>query len=160
MADNSEYTRLVAALKDDGFRMTGPRRAMLRALSRAGVPLSVQQIHDAANQILNPEREAGEEELDLVTAYRFANLLSEKGLAQRIELNEGYFRYEIAESSERPHHHHLVCRTCGKIEDFQHCGLDHLTERLEKESGFRVDEHKLEIFGTCPACITADAAKN
>lgn len=132
--------------------MTAPRRAMLRALSQAGVPLSVQQIHEEANRILNPENGVGEEELDLVTAYRFANLLAEKNLAQRIEFNEGYFRYEIAESSERPHHHHLVCRSCGKIEDFQDCGLTHLTTRLEKESGFKVAEHKLEVFGTCPKC--------
>ena len=151
MADNSEYTRLVGALKEEGFRLTAPRRAMLRALSRAGKPLSVQQIHEQANRILNPEY-ADEEELDLVTAYRFANLLAEKNLAQRIELNEGYYRYEIAESQDRPHHHHLVCKQCGKIEDFQDCGVGALTERLEAESGFKVDEHKLELFGVCADC--------
>jgi Fur family transcriptional regulator, ferric uptake regulator len=154
MARNPEYTRMLNFLKDEGYRVTGPRRALLRILSTTKEPLSVQELHAA----VNPELEEGEEEVNLVTVYRFANLLVDLGLARRVEFGQGYYRYEREESQDGPHHHHLVCQKCGKIEDFHGCDLHNLTARLEEESGFKVERHQLELYGTCPTCQTAKTA--
>jgi Fur family ferric uptake transcriptional regulator len=74
------------------------------------------------------------------------------GLARRVEFGQGYYRYERAEPEDGPHHHHLVCQRCGKIEDFLGCDVAALASRLEAESGFKVERHQLELYGTCPGC--------
>ncbi|MDX1931714.1 MAG: Fur family transcriptional regulator [Capsulimonadales bacterium] len=153
MAKSPEYARMLGLLKAQGYRVTGPRRALLRLLAQATKPLSVQEIHAAVNPP-GTKSDDREEEINLVTVYRFANLLVDLGIARRVEFGQGYYRYERAESQDGPHHHHLVCERCGRIEEFQGCEIGNLTLRLEQESGFRVERHQLEVFGTCPQCQT------
>ncbi len=151
MARNAEYNRMLATLKDKGYRVTGPRRALLRLLATSSAPLSVQEMHAS----VNPEPEDGEEpeeEINLVTVYRFVNLLVDEGIARRVEFGQGYYRYEREENQDGPHHHHLVCQKCGKIEDFHGCDVASLAARLEEESGFKIERHQLELYGTCPTC--------
>lgn len=152
MARYPEYTRMLNLLKAQGYRLTSPRRALLRLLAQSTKPLSVQEIHAAVNPNANAGEDS-EEEINLVTVYRFANLLVDLGLVRRVEFGQGYYRYERAESQDGPHHHHLVCERCGRVEDFHGCDLHALTARLEQESGFRVERHQLEIYGICPNCL-------
>ena len=155
---------MLAALKAGGYRVTAPRRALVRLLVDTQEPLSVQEMCQQVN-VAQRLRSSGEEEtedsrndaasaeaINLVTVYRFANLLVEMGLARRVEFGQGYSRYEREEPQEGPHHHHLVCQRCGKVEDFHGCDIGGLTSRLEAESGFKVERHQLELYGTCPIC--------
>ena len=148
MPPNAEYARMLRVLKDRRYRVTGPRRALLHLLSESREPLSVQEMCRAVNASDAPADEA----VNLVTVYRFANLLVELGLARRVEFGQGYYRYEREEPQDGPHHHHLVCQRCGKVEDFHGCDIAPLTSRLEAESGFKVERHQLELYGTCPRC--------
>lgn len=150
-APDAEYDRLLRALKAGGYRVTEPRRALLRLLARGGEPLSIQEMWEAVNAA-SGKGAAGDESVNLVTVYRFANLLVEMGLVRRIEFGQGYFRYEREEPQDGPHHHHLVCRRCGRVEDFHGCDIAPLASRLEAQSGFRVERHQLELYGTCAAC--------
>lgn len=154
---NTEYARLLTALKTEGYRMTAPRRALLRLLADTQEPLSVQEMHTAVNTSGYSEPDEAGEEINLVTVYRTANLLVDLGLARRVEFGQGYYRYEREESQDGPHHHHLVCQQCGKVEDFHGCDIASLTTRLEEESGFKVERHQLELYGTCPLCQTEPA---
>ena len=161
---DADYERMLAALKAQGCRTTAPRRALLRLLADTREPLSVPEMHAAVNAgsmgKANKSSEAedkkneGGDETNLVTVYRFANLLVEMNLARRIEFGEGFYRYEKEESQTGPHHHHLVCQKCGKIEDFEGCDLGGLIGRLENETGFVVQKHQLEFFGACADCRT------
>ena len=148
---DGEYRRLLGALKQAGHRVTAPRRALLRLLARTREPLSVQEMCDAVNAS-DDGSAASAEPVNLVTVYRFANLLAELKLARRVEFGQGYYRYEREEPQTGPHHHHLVCQRCGAIEDFHGCDIAALVARLEDESGFRVERHQLELYGICPAC--------
>ncbi|MBC8103694.1 MAG: transcriptional repressor [Cytophagales bacterium] len=152
MPIDAEYNRLLSALKGQGYRLTNPRRALVRLLAGSGEPLSIQEMHAAVNESV--VREGGsDEDINLVTVYRFANLLVDLRLARRVEFGQGYYRYEREEPQSGPHHHHLVCNRCGKIEDFQGCDIAQtLSARLEAESGFKVERHQLEMYGTCPSC--------
>jgi Fur family ferric uptake transcriptional regulator len=152
MPRNAEYERLLNALKGRGYRVTAPRRALLRLLSEAREPLSVQEMCRGVNAASSAAPDPSEGPVNLVTIYRFANLLVELGLARRVEFGQGYYRYERAEPEDGPHHHHLVCQRCGKIEDFLGCDVAALASRLEAESGFKVERHQLELYGTCPGC--------
>lgn len=146
----ADYETLLGALRDAGCRITAPRRALLELMTETEQPLSVPEMHTEVNRRLGGP--AGDEVVNLVTVYRFANLLVELGLARRVELGQGYARYERAERQDGPHHHHLVCERCGKIEDFHGCDVATLAARLESESGYKIARHQLELYGTCPAC--------
>lgn len=150
MARHPEYVRMLGTLKEEGYRVTAPRRALLRTLAETREPLSIQELHARVNP--EPDPEDPEEEINLVTVYRFANLLVDLGLVRRVEFGQGYYRYEREESQTGPHHHHVVCRQCSKVVDFQGCDLGDLTDRLESETGFRIERHQLELYGVCPAC--------
>jgi Fur family transcriptional regulator, ferric uptake regulator len=152
MLRDAEYDRLLQALKEGGYRVTEPRRALLRLLAATREPLSVQEMCAHVNDSLTAAGGATENSVNLVTVYRFANLLVDIGLARRVEFGQGYYRYEREEPQSGPHHHHLVCRRCGRVEDFHGCDIGPLTSRLEAESGFKVERHQLELYGTCPTC--------
>ena len=152
MARHPEYVRMLNTLKEEGYRVTAPRRALLRTLAETREPLSIQELHARVNPEPEPDEEP-EEEINLVTVYRFANLLVDLGLVRRVEFGQGYYRYERDESQEGPHHHHIVCRQCGKVEDFHGCDLHDLTNRLEGDTGFKIERHQLELYGVCPQCL-------
>ncbi len=86
----------------------------------------------------------------LATVYRTLEKFVSVGILERIDFQEGKFRYEFMHG----HHHHAICNSCGKVEDV----VDSLTEveaiesRIQKESGFRVTKHALELFGICNKC--------
>jgi len=142
--------QILAELKDAGCRITQPRQALAALFAEAPAPMSVPELHGEVNARL--ARFPGDEPVNLVTVYRFVNLLVERGIARKVEFGQGYFRYEAAESQDGPHHHHIVCDACGKVTDFDDCGMDALIERLEAESGFRIARHQLELYGSCPDC--------
>lgn len=148
--DPREAARLLDALREAGCRITAPRRALVELMVSTAAPLSVPEMHAEVNRRLGAA--PGDEPVNLVTVYRFANLLVDLHLARRVELGQGYARYEREETQDGPHHHHLVCERCGKIEDFHGCDVGRLAERLESESGFKIARHQLELYGTCPTC--------
>jgi Fur family ferric uptake transcriptional regulator len=78
-------------------------------------------------------------------------LLSELGLAQRIDLGDGRARYERVEI-EDDHHHHLVCNECGRVEPFSDERLERALRRLEDETGFAIASHDALLRGACDDC--------
>ena len=101
-------------------------------------------------RVVRPIKE-GSHFIDLVTVYRTLSVLKELELVSQLELHqEGQFRYEIR--AGREHHHHIRCRTCGKIADLLLCPLKKLQALIEKETQFIVNEHSLEFSGLCPKC--------
>jgi len=144
---------MLTALKEEGYRVTAPRRALLRLLAEAKQPLSVQEMHSAVNPGgAHGSDDDDDDTINLVTVYRFANLLVDLGLARRVEFGQGYYRYEKEEPQDGPHHHHLVCVRCGRIEDFTGCDVASLSAKLESERGYKIERHQLELYGLCPTC--------
>ena len=123
--------------------MTRTRQAVLSLLEKAKYPLSPNELFSE----LQKQKVA----IDLVTVYRNLTTLKELGLVTQLELHqEGQFRYEIKEGRE--HHHHIRCKSCGRIVDLLLCPLKKLTELIEKETRFIVGDHSLEFSGWCPKC--------
>lgn len=150
-----EIARFHGILRESGCRMTAPRAALVELLVGADSPLSVPEMHTEVNRRLAAF--PGDEPVNLVTVYRFANLMVEVGLARKVEFGQGYARYERSEAQDGPHHHHIVCESCGSIADFDECEIDGLAKRLETSSGYRISRHQLELYGTCPDCLTSAA---
>ncbi len=136
----------LAALKAAGMRVTAPRTAMLRALARARSPLSVEEVRRAAG-----------EDADLVTAYRTMESLEKIGLVRRHLLESGKSLYELSDPRHPgAHHHHVICRLCGKMEPLPGCQAE-IFEEAARRLGYAELTHVLEIFGVCPACAREKA---
>jgi len=83
------------------------------------------------------------------TVYRQIEKLLEENKIVAVELGDGKKRYE---SSNLNHHHHLVCKKCGKLEDIV---LDEkkIVSEISKKTNFKIENHSLEFFGICVNCI-------
>ncbi|MCL1925880.1 MAG: transcriptional repressor [Syntrophorhabdaceae bacterium] len=136
MRKHSETLRRV------GQTATRGRKEILRILEEAPIPLSPRDIHDRF-----PEPKP-----DAATVYRNLSLLLSLGLVRSVALHERSRRYEAA--SAGVHRHRVVCRDCGRIEAFQAatCDLSKIEEEIRRRLGFKVADHSLEFFGSCPDC--------
>ncbi len=136
-----------ASVKDEiraaGKRMTRTRLAVLSALESTKYPLSPSELYAH----LKRQNVA----IDQVTIYRNLNALKSIGLVRQLKLHqEEQFRYEMKEGRE--HHHHIRCKSCGRIEDLLLCPLKKLTAMIERETRYIVGDHSLEFSGWCPQC--------
>ena len=132
----------LAALDRAGYRLTGPRRAVADLIAaRAGHFTAANLVDDAAAQRLDMSR---------ATIFRTLEALEGVGAIERIDLPTGDHAYITCEPAA--HHHHVVCRRCGRANDVDDAGLAAVVERIAGETGYRINAHRLELFGLCPAC--------
>jgi Fur family transcriptional regulator, ferric uptake regulator len=125
-----------------GYRITTSRRAVMEALREAHEPLSAQELLVRGRK--------HHQALGLVTVYRTLDLLSELGIVRRVHCSDGCHGYVGASPG---HHHAILCVHCGRATEFQ--GQDDLTGllgRVQRETGFEVDDHLLQLYGTCAEC--------
>jgi len=84
------------------------------------------------------------------TVYRMMKLLIRCGLAREIELADGITRYEHLFNHE--HHDHLICMECGNSIEFYNPEIESLQDAASAQLGFKVLDHKLQIYGVCSNC--------
>lgn len=86
----------------------------------------------------------------LATVYRNLAALAEDGILDTVKSTDGTTLYRECESSE--HHHHLVCRSCGKTEEFHLKGLEETLNEMGRKMGFSALSHTVELTGLCSKC--------
>jgi Fe2+ or Zn2+ uptake regulation protein len=84
-----------------------------------------------------------------VTVYRTLGILHELGLVRRLQLENGSSAYAAA---SRGHAHHVICRGCRRAVEFMGCSIEGVLASAAHSTGFRVENHQLELFGLCPDC--------
>jgi len=84
------------------------------------------------------------------TVYRMMKLMIRCGLAREIELADGITRYEHLFNHE--HHDHLICMECGNSIEFYNPEIEALQDSASAQLGFKVLDHKLQIYGVCQEC--------
>jgi Fur family ferric uptake transcriptional regulator len=124
-----------------GTRPTRQRRAVAAAMQSFDDFRSAQDIHDLL-------RRAGEN-VGLSTVYRTLQTLADGGEVDVLRTEDGEALYRRC--SER-HHHHLVCRACGRTVEVAGPTVESWADSVAAEHGFSDVSHTLEIFGTCPSC--------
>ncbi len=102
-----------------------------------------------AQQLFADLRQQGSK-IGLTTVYRNLQALADAGEADTMRLPNGEQLYRLC--GQGRHHHHLVCRTCGRTIDVEGPAVEKWTERVAEEHGFTDVAHTLEIFGTCANC--------
>jgi len=130
------------ALTTHGCRITAARRAIIATLQKTMVPLTPPEILTRG--------QTQHHALGLVTVYRTLAVLEELTLVRRVHRDDGCHGYLPAAPG---HHHALVCKVCGRASEFSGNGdLDVLIARVQALTGYRVDDHLLQLVGVCPAC--------
>ena len=84
------------------------------------------------------------------TVYRTMKILVDCGLAREIDLADGITRYEHLYNHE--HHDHMICMQCGQSIEFYDPGIESLQDEASAQLGFKVFDHKLQIYGLCRDC--------
>lgn len=127
-----------------GQRYTGNRRTLVELLRVARNPLSL------------PELLGMDPSLSQSSTYRNLSVLEEAGAVSRVVTGADHTRFELAEDLTE-HHHHLVCDSCGAVEDFALPGdveemLDRALVDAARRMGFDAERHSLDLVGRCGAC--------
>lgn len=130
-------------------RVTKQKVAVSEALDDLADFVSTQELH----RILQ-ERGAS---VSLATTYRIVQAMAEDGLLDVLRADDGEARYRRCEA--HGHHHHLVCRRCGKAVEIEAPAVEAWASRIADEHGYTQVEHTVEIFGLCPECSAAVAAE-
>ena len=122
-------------------RNTWQKTAVLEQLSNTAEFVSAQELHQ---QISRSGKKLG-----LTTVYRALTEMVEQGLADSLSISDGEMRYRICTPE---HHHHLICRVCGKTVEFDLPGFEELALEVAKANGFTELSHEIELFGVCAGC--------
>jgi Fur family transcriptional regulator, ferric uptake regulator len=123
------------------LRPTRQRLAVVAALETCDDFRSAQEIHDL---LVNSGESVG-----LATVYRTLQALTEGDEVDALRSEDGETVYRRC---SRSHHHHLVCRSCGRTVEVEAPEMESWSTRIAAEHGFRETNHHLEIFGTCSSC--------
>ncbi|MCZ2815917.1 Fur family transcriptional regulator [Modestobacter sp. VKM Ac-2984] len=107
----------------------------------------------SAQEVHARMRAAGDS-IGLSTVYRAVQALVDDGELDSIRTDAGEAIYRRCSTR---HHHHLVCRACGRTEEVEGPAVERWADRVAGEHGFVDVTHTLEIFGTCAACHRAGA---
>ncbi|MGY0373867.1 Fur family transcriptional regulator [Clostridium sp. JNZ J1-5] len=130
------------SLKDKGYKLTKQRKSIIEVLMESrGQFLSVEDIYLKCKEKYP--------KTNLSTVYRNLEILEFINLVHRTSINGSSSSYEII--CNDCHHHHVICKNCGKTETIDFCPLQDIESKIN-EDGFVVTDHKLELYGYCKSC--------
>jgi Fur family ferric uptake transcriptional regulator len=126
-------------LKKAGLKVTLPRLKILQILQ---LP---QHQHVSAEEVYKVLLEQ-EEEIGLATVYRVLNQFEDAGILDRHHFEGGKSVFEL---SQKDHHDHLVCLTCGKVIEFEDDMIEQRQEEIATKNNIRLTNHSLYLYGHC-----------
>jgi Fur family ferric uptake transcriptional regulator len=129
-------------LRDNGLKITPNREVILETFLDNEGHRSVEEIH---RTVRNSDPRIG-----YTTVYRTMKLLARCGLAREIDLADGITRYEHLFNHQ--HHDHMICMECGRSIEFLNPEIESLQDAASEQMGFKVLDHKLQIYGICRDC--------
>lgn len=125
--------------KEQGLRLTEPRKDVFTILNTSENPLTLGEIVKASQLA------------ERTSVYRTLLLFTNLGVVDMIQIGFKQ-RYELAEPF-RPHHHHLVCIQCGSLVDLERTPrLEKLVHKLAATHGYELRAHHIELQGICSHC--------
>jgi Fur family ferric uptake transcriptional regulator len=134
----------VDELKSSGLKATLPRIKILEVFQRA------EQRHMTAEDVFKALLTEGAD-IGLATVYRVLMQFEQAGLLTRSHFESGKSVFEL---NEGQHHDHLVCLTCGRVEEFYDPEIEKRQRAVAQSRGFELHEHALSLYAACvkPSC--------
>ncbi|EOD01499.1 Fur family transcriptional regulator [Caldisalinibacter kiritimatiensis] len=129
-------------LKENGYKITSQRKAILEVL------IDYQDHFISAEKLFNKVK-IKNSKVNLSTIYRNLDILNSLDFVHKITINDDYSLFSLVSLDE--HHHHIICKCCGKTEVIPFCPFDDL-KAFAEEKGFDLTQHKIELYGYCKDC--------
>jgi Fur family ferric uptake transcriptional regulator len=139
-----EMQVMIDYLRDNKLKVTPHRELILEIFLNHEGHRSVEDIYRTVRK--------EDPRVGYTTVYRTMKLLAECGLAREIDLADGITRYEHLFNHE--HHDHMICMECGTSIEFLNAEIESVQDAASEELGFKVLDHRLQIYGVCRKCQT------
>ncbi|MBB4825350.1 Fur family peroxide stress response transcriptional regulator [Sporosarcina luteola] len=136
----------LVTLKESGVRITPQRHAILEFLISS-------ESHPTADEIYKA-LEHDFPNMSVATVYNNLRVFRNAGLVKELTYGDSSSRFDFVTHD----HYHIICDQCGTIVDFHHPGLEEVEHLASHVTGFKVNSHRLEVYGTCPKCANNAAA--
>ena len=143
MVDDDLHGTVATRLRRARQRYTANRRAVVEILEAADHPLTIAELLDGRH-------------LAQSSVYRNLTILTETGVVHRVTSTDEFTRYELAEDLTE-HHHHLICSSCGTVEDVPASSrleqsVQKAADEIARRTGFRTQHHRVDLVGLCARC--------
>ena len=126
-------------LKNSGLKATLPRMKVLEVFQKTS------QRHMSAEDVFKVLLNEGAD-VGLATVYRVLMQFEQAGILSRNHFESGKAVFEL---NEGKHHDHLVCLTCGRVEEFYDEAIEGRQHAIARERGFELQEHALSLYAVC-----------
>jgi Fur family ferric uptake transcriptional regulator len=126
-------------IKNSGLKATLPRIKILEIFQKTA------QRHMTAEDVYKALLVEGAD-IGLATVYRVLTQFEQAGLLSRNHFESGKAVFEL---NEGHHHDHLVCLSCGKVEEFFDPAIEERQHAIAAERGFQLQEHSLALYASC-----------
>ncbi|PIC70056.1 transcriptional repressor [Sporosarcina sp. P18a] len=130
----------LVTLKESGVRITPQRHAILEYLITSHSHPTADEIYKALEEDFP--------NMSVATVYNNLRVFQNSGLVKELTYGDASSRFDFVTHD----HYHIICDDCGKIVDFHHPGLEEVERLAAHVTGFQVNSHRLEVYGTCPDC--------
>lgn len=124
------------------LKQTNQRKSIVSCFLESAKHVDVEELHSFI-------RERGHN-IGLATVYRTLNLLKEADLVVQHAFSDGRSVFELKDPES--HHDHIICKNCGKIDEFENLQIESLQEEVANDHGFKLLSHRLDLFGLCQSC--------
>jgi Fur family ferric uptake transcriptional regulator len=141
----AEMDRINRHLMANGYKLTTQREIILRVL------LENEMDHLSAEGVFMLVKQKYSE-IGLATVYRTLELLAELHVVEKMNFGDGVARYDLRGDINEHMHHHLICDECGSLKEIKEDWLFEIEQRIEREFGFKVTDHRLDFTGTYKSC--------
>jgi len=129
-------------LRNAGLKVTLPRVKILQILEGSSTKhLSAEDVYKALIE--------ADEDVGLATVYRVLTQFETAGLVMRHHFEGGHSVFELTSVE---HHDHIVCNSCGSVEEFFDDLIEEQQEKIAKKYGFKITDHNMYLYGICKNC--------
>ena len=129
-------------LRKAGLKVTLPRVKILQIMESSEIKhLSAEDVYKALIE--------ADEDVGLATVYRVLTQFESAGLVMRHHFEGGSSVFELTSID---HHDHIVCQTCGSVEEFYDEVIESQQEMIAEKYGFRITDHSMYLYGVCKDC--------
>jgi Fe2+ or Zn2+ uptake regulation protein len=142
--DSMSTNPYIARLKEHGHRVTPKVRAVIDLFLACHAVLDPFEVRARLQKRFK--------NVGLPTVYRILEGLARCGILLTAANADRQLRYYICRGLESGHHHHFLCRHCGKVEEVNLCLMEEVTHYVKRHLKARVEDHFLQIEGLCAKC--------
>jgi Fur family transcriptional regulator, ferric uptake regulator len=147
MKKMSQHSPYIQRLRKAGYKRTQARLTVLDILEAEHGHITSSDILAKVNEI-NPS-------IGRASIFRTLDLFTQLGIIRPTYISTSLTPTYVM--MHEGHHHHVICTHCNHVMEFDDCGLEMLTQTLEKTLNVKISGHLLEFYGVCASCVSDSA---